>query len=240
VIVGLVPIGGIADSSASGAARAVAERVSRELCSRPLDAVFEIGTTVDARQCIGAEVLIVVLWSMAASTRTSRPSCAVPRCWPDESPLPSRCDDGPRTPTWSTLASNPRCSRPMLPVCYRDSISPRRPTPASRRRVAIGARFLIPSLWELPRRGSPSDVDAPQSGCPRGLRLVPDRGSGQVRRRSRRPRRDGCGHVRTRLGRTRSTCSRRRESSVSDPLVPEIALPATLGEPAWTTARVTA
>jgi hypothetical protein len=60
VIVGLVPVGRITDSSASGAARAVAERVSRELCSGPpLEGVFEIGTTVDARQGIGAEVLIV-------------------------------------------------------------------------------------------------------------------------------------------------------------------------------------
>jgi hypothetical protein len=60
VIVGLVPVGRITDSSASGAARAVAERVSRDRCSPPLDGVFEIGTTVDARQGIGAQVLIVV------------------------------------------------------------------------------------------------------------------------------------------------------------------------------------
>ncbi|MDQ1447402.1 MAG: hypothetical protein QOC79_373 [Actinomycetota bacterium] len=60
VIVGLVPVGRITDSSTSGAARAVAERVSRDRCSRPLEGVFEIGTTVDARQGIGAEVLIVV------------------------------------------------------------------------------------------------------------------------------------------------------------------------------------
>jgi hypothetical protein len=115
VIVGLVPVGRITDSSASGPARAVAERVSRELCSPPLDGVFEIGTTVDARQGIGAEVLIVV----------------------------SPVVDGGIDTNLSAFLRSTEMLAPMLPVCYRDSISPRRPTPASRRRVA---RFLIPSL----------------------------------------------------------------------------------------------
>jgi hypothetical protein len=133
VIVGLVPVGGITDSSASGAARAVAERVSRKLCSRPLDCVFEIGTTIDARQGIG-EVLIVVSRVVDGGIDTNVSAfLRSTEMLAGRVAIAVTVGGGPRTPTWSTLASTPRCSRPVLPVCNRDSILVGAPSP----RIAV-------------------------------------------------------------------------------------------------------
>jgi hypothetical protein len=229
VIVGLVPVGRITDSSASGAARAVAERLSRELCSPPLEGVFEIGTTVDARQGIGAEVLIVVspvvdggidtnLSTFLGSTEmlAGRLAIAVTvRRWSQDANIVDPCLKP------ALLAANASCLLPGLHLTEEADAG----VPSSCRPVLDS--ILASSLAE-DRRLMSSHLS------PGGLRPVRDRGSGHVRRRSWRPRRDGCGQFRTRLGRTRSTCSGRRELSVSDPLVAE------LGEPAWTTGRVTA
>jgi hypothetical protein len=238
VIVGLVPVGRITDSSTSGAARAVAERVSRDRCSRPLEGVFEIGTTVDARQGIGAEVLIVVspvvdggidanlsAFLRSAEMLAGRLAIAVKvRRWSQD----ANVVDPYLKP--ALLAADASCL--LLGLHLTEEADAGVP-PSCRPWRPVLDSILASSLAE-DRRLVSSHLS------PGGLRPVPDRGSGRVRRRSWRPRRDGCEHVRSRLGRTRSTCSRRRESSVSDPLVAEIALRATLGEPAWTTARVTA